>query len=474
MSTRKRTISLLAGPVLLVLCVFLLPKTVFPSFQSRAAIGTVAFMAFWWVTGPVDYAITGFLPIVLNALLQMTDMSKVIANYADETIILLLGASILTVSWELTGLDRRIAAALLSLIGDNLRHQILFWYLFAAVLSSVLPNAVVVATITPIAVSMLKYVGEGDIGKSEKGSKLLLTLVYAAGVGGLATPLGGAMNLVTVEYLQKVSGREYMYTAWVLHFLPIVVVIVVTNILYLLWGVSREDTLGGSREYFLENYKNMGKMTTEQKWSLMLFLIASGLSFTRQLYKDILPGLKPAYVFMTCAVVSFLVRKPDGKRLLTWKAVQTKVIWEMIYIFAGGLAVGTLINESGAAQDIGNAISEQGLKGGLLTIFVIVAFTLLLSDVTSNTATAAVSMPIIVSITKGAGLDPIPYIYIATIGVNLSFMLPTSIRAIPVGYGLSPGYMLKAGWKITVLMILMVTGLSFLLLRIWPYFRTVG
>ena len=146
----------------------------------------------------------------------------------------------------------------------------------------------------------------------------------------------------------------------------------------------------------------------------------------------------------------------------------------MIYIFARGLAVGTLINESGAAQDIGDAISKQGLKGGLLTIFVIVAFTLLLSDVTSNTATAAVSLPIIVSITKGAGLDPVPYIYIATIGVNLSFMLPTSIRAIPVGYGLSPGYLLRSGWKITIIMILLMTGASYLLLNIWPYFRILG
>ena len=458
----------------MVLCILFLPRAIFPGFQSRAAIGTVAFMAFWWVTGPVDYAITGFLPIVLNALLQITDMSKVIANYADETIMLLLGASILTVSWELTGLDRRIAAALLSLIGDNLRHQIIFWYLFAAAMSSVLPNAVVVATITPIAVSMLKYVGEGDIGKSEKGSKLLLTLVYAAGVGGLATPLGGAMNLVTVDYLQKVSGKEYMYTSWVLHFLPIVAVIIVSNLLFLLWGVGKKDSLGGSREYFLANYRKMGKMTSEQKWSLALFMMASGLSFTRQFYKSYLPGMKPAYVFMTCAVVSFLLRKPDGKRLLTWKTVQTKVIWEMIYIFAGGLAVGTLMNESGAAKDIGDAISKQGLKGGLLTIFVIVAFTLLLSDVTSNTATAAVSLPIIVSITKGAGLDPVPYIYIATIGVNLSFMLPTSIRAIPVGYGLSPGYLLRSGWKITIIMILLMTGVSYLLLNAWPYFRTLG
>lgn len=474
MSTAKKISLIIAGPVLLILCILLLPQAVFPAFGSRAAIGTVVFMAFWWVTAPVDYAITGFLPIVLNALLQMADMSKVIANYASETIILLLGASILTVSWELTGLDKRIAAMLLSLIGDNLRNQIIFWYLFAAVLSAFLPNAVVAATITPIAVAMLGYVGEGDIGNSRKGSKLLLTVVYAAGVGGLATPLGGAMNLVTVDYLQQVCGKEYLYTSWVLHFLPVVIVIVVSNILFLLFDVKKEDSLGGSRRYFLDNYKSMGKMTPEQKWSMGLFLAATILSFTRQFYQKQLPGLKPAYAFLTCAVLSFLVRRSDGKRLMLWKKVQTKLIWEMIYIFAGGLAVGTLMNESGAAQDIGNIIAGSGMNGGFLTVLVIVTFTLLLSDITSNTATAAVSMPIIISITEGAGLDPVPYIYIATIGVNLSYMLPTSIRAIPVGYGLKPGYMLKNGWKLTVITIGLMSVLSYLLLKFWPYFSTLG
>lgn len=474
MSTAKKISLIIAGPVLLILCILLLPQAVFPAFGSRAAIGTVVFMAFWWVTAPVDYAITGFLPIVLNALLQMADMSKVISNYASETIILLLGASVLTVSWELTGLDKRIAAMLLSLIGDNLRNQIIFWYLFAAVLSAFLPNAVVAATITPIAVAMLGYVGEGDIGNSRKGSKLLLTVVYAAGVGGLATPLGGAMNLVTVDYLQQVSGKEYLYTSWVLHFLPVVIVIVVSNILFLLFDVKKEDSLGGSRRYFLDNYKSMGKMTPEQKWSMGLFLAATILSFTRQFYQKQLPGLKPAYAFLTCAVLSFLVRRSDGKRLMLWKKVQTKLIWEMIYIFAGGLAVGTLMNESGAAQDIGNIIAGSGMNGGFLTVLVIVTFTLLLSDITSNTATAAVSMPIIISITEGAGLDPVPYIYIATIGVNLSYMLPTSIRAIPVGYGLKPGYMLKNGWKLTVITIGLMSVLSYLLLKFWPYFSTLG
>ena len=155
----------------------------------------------------------------------MCDMSAVISNYASETILLLLGASILTVSWEETGLDKRIAASLLGLIGDNLRIQLIFWFMLSTLLSAILPNAVVCATITPIAVSMLKYIGEGDIANSRIGSKLLLYIAYGAGLGGLTSPLGGAMNLVTVDYLQQLTGKEYMYASWVVRFLPIMIVL---------------------------------------------------------------------------------------------------------------------------------------------------------------------------------------------------------------------------------------------------------
>lgn len=95
----------------------------------------------------------------------------------------------------------------------NFRKQLVFWFVLAMVLSAFLPNAVVCATITPIAVAMLNYVGEGDIKNSKMGSKLLLYIAYAVGVGGLASPLGGGMNLVVVDYLQQVTGVEYMYTS---------------------------------------------------------------------------------------------------------------------------------------------------------------------------------------------------------------------------------------------------------------------
>lgn len=470
MSNKKRNIYLVMGPVLFLACAFLIPSSLFETFASRAAIGTVAWMAFWWITAPVDYAVTGFLPIAVNAIFQMTDMSAVISNYASETILLLLGASIITVSWEESGLDKRIAARFLGFIGENLRSQIIFWFVLSAALSSVLPNAVVCATMTPIAVAMLTYIGEGDIANSRIGSKLLLTIAYAAGLGGIASPLGGAMNLVTVDYIQQLTGEEYIYMHWVIRFLPIVIVLMIVNILFMIRDVKKDETLGGSKEYFIEQYKSMPPMSFEEKASFAMFTVATVLSFTRSLYQDLLPGLKPAYVFIVCAIITFIIANKSGERLIVWKSAQTKIIWEMLYIFAGGLAAGTLISNTGAAQSIGDAVAKMGLTGGLLTVFVIITVTLLMSDVTSNTATAAVAIPIVISIVQGIGLNPIPYIYIASIGVNLSYMLPTSIRAIPVGYGLKPKYMLSEGWKMSIIVIISMTAVAYVLLKFWPAF----
>lgn len=472
-SGKSRAICLIIGPALFFLCMFMLPDSIFTTMEARGAIGTIAWMAFWWITGPIDFAITGFLPIVTNALFQMSDMSLVIANYADEIILLLLGASLITASWEETGLDKRIAAMFLSLIGNNMRSQVVFWFLLTTILSAVLPNAVVCATITPVAVSMLKYVGINDIGESKNGSLVLLTIAYGAGIGGLASPLGGAMNLVAVEYLQQVTGQEYMYASWVIRFLPIVIILVLSNVVYLMLCCNKKDSLGGSKEYFISQYKQMPKMTKEEAWALGLFLVATVMSFSRQLYQDILPGLKPAYVFIICAVLCFVVQKQDGTRLLTWKFAQVRVVWDLLYIFAGGLAAGTLINESGAAEGIGRVMSNAGLNGGFMTILVIIAVTLLMSDITSNTATAAVALPIIISIVQGIGLNPVPYIYVAAIGVNISYMLPTSIRAIPVGYGLRPKYMLKCGVPLTVIVILLMSAVGYLMVNYWPAFSTI-
>lgn len=471
--TFRCRLCIILGPVLFILCWLVLPRSVFATAASRQAIGTVAWMSFWWITAPVDYAVTAFLPIAVNALFEITDMSTVISNYASETILLLLGASILIVSWEETGLDKRIAAKFLGIIGSSYRGQLVFWFMVSMVLSAFLPNAVVCATMTPLAIAMLKYIGEDNIAESQKGSKLLLYIAYATGIGGLASPLGGAMNLVTVSYLQELTGEEYMYASWVVRFLPIMIVLTIILLIFMLRDVKKGEMLGQAKEYFIEQYKKMPKISKEEICSLVIFIIAVILSFTRQFYQDILPGLKPAYTFIVCAIISFLITNKNHGRIMIWKQVQTKIVWELIYIFAGGLALGTLMSGSGAVDDIGAAVSREGVSTGIITVFVIVTLTLILSDVTSNTATAAVAIPIVISIIQGIDVNPIPYVYIASIGVNLSFMLPTSIRAIPVGYGVEPKYMFKEGWKISIVIIIAMTLLSYIMLKYWGAFSTV-
>ena len=474
MKDKKQLINLLIGPFLLYICCQFLPSSIFGSIAEKASIGTVLWMAYWWVSGPVDYAVTAFLPIGVNAIIKMMDMNVLVSNYSSEIIMLLLGASIITVAWEETGLDRRVSAKFLSLIGCSLRNQIIFWFMLCTILSSILPNTVVCATVTPIAVSMLRYVGEKDVSQSKKASKILLAIAYAAGIGGLASPLGGSMNLVTVKYLEEISNVEYMYIDWFIRFLPIMIVLVISNIIFILRDVKKDEVIGGTKAFFIEEYKKLPKMDKGEKLSFIIFAICTILAFTRQFYQVYLPELKPAYIFIIGALLTFVVTNNNGERIMSWSRTQKKIVWDLIYIIGGGLAAGSLINLSGAAESIGNAVALLNVDGGFITIFFILSLSLIMSDFTSNTATAAIAIPIVISVMTGLNKNPIPYIYVATIGVNLSYMFPTSIRAIPVGYGLSPKYMFKEGWKMTILVVIILTICSYLLILYWPEFSTIS
>ncbi len=470
MKTKNKLIHLLVGPVLFFASIFFLPASVFLSLQARAAVGSLLWMAYSWITGPVDYAVTALLPIGINAVVQIAPMEGIISQYASETILLLLGASILTASWEKTGLDKRISTIFLRWVGISLTTQVIFWFLLSAALSALLPNAVVAATLVPIAVSMLKHAGQEDVKNSPSASLILLTIVWGAGLGGLATPLGGAMNLVVVQYLEKVTGQEFMYVDWVVRFAPIMLVLVVSNLAFLMLIKPKDSDLPGSKEYFKELQKKLGKMSAEEVISLALFALASLLAFSRQLYAEWLPGLKPAYVFIICGILSFVPGVVKGQPMLNWSEAQRKVEWGLIYMFAGGLAIGELITGSGVDAILGSLLQNSGVSGTFPLVLIIIALTLILSDISSNTATAAITLPIVVSLTTALNLNPIPYIYAATVGINISYSLPTSIRAIPVGYGLEPKYMFKRGVVLSFFVILIMSIMCWLLVEYWPAF----
>ena len=466
-TSKSKLVTLLAGPL-----VFLLMLIPFGGLATsvRVALGTVVWMAVWWVGMPVSPAITAFLPVAVNAVFCLTDMSGVISSYSAELVFLLAGADTITLAWERTGVDKRVASKVLSLVGTNVKQQIAVWFLSATVLSAFLPNTVVAAILCSIAMSMLKYVDEGDVKKSKVAPIILVAIVWGANNGGLMTPLGGAMNLVTVSYLEELTGMEFIYTDWVVQLAPFSIAITVITLGVLLGNNCGQKTLAGSKEYFRQMHAAMPPISRAEVLSLLAFVIATALTFTRELYADLLPELKPGYIFLIFGLLTFFLRGEDKKPVLTWDHVEKNLMWGLFFLFAGGTALGNIVNGSGAAQVFADLIATFEIKNEFVLILIIVTFNVVLSDVINNTACAAVTIPIVIGIAQGLDLPVIPYVWIATASYNISYTLPTSFRAIPIGYGLEPKYLFKRGILNSVLIILAISIIGWLCVKYWPAF----
>ncbi len=465
----KDRIKLLLGPILFFGSVFLIPSSLL-AYPIRGALGTFMWMSLWWALTPVNIAVTAFLPIVINAVFGFIPMGDILPQYAAELVILLMGSSMITATWEATGLNDRVALSALSIIGPSLKQQIAVWFIVSTVMSIFLPNVVVAAALTPIAVSMLQYVGKDDVSKSTAAANILVAIAWGAGLGGFGSPIGGGMNLVAIGYIEELTGTEFMYMDWVFKMMPMLIVISGVTILYMLSLKSEITSLPGTREYFREEFKKMGSMSREEKISAILFVVPILLAFGRPLYSHLLPAFKPPFAFMTFGILSFMMPgKMDGK-LITWKYAQSKMTWGLFYMLAGGFALGTFITSSGAADVVSAAITNVNLSGGLGTVALFILLGMFLSNVSSNTAACAISIPIIISITNAIGVNPIPYIYITSVAANCAYVLPTSTRALPVAYGVKTDYLMQKGFVAILINFVIVLALGYLFLNYWPYY----
>ncbi|MGM9662172.1 MAG: SLC13 family permease [Oscillospiraceae bacterium] len=463
--------SLLLGPICFLLCTFLLPSSVF-SYEARAAIGTLAWMGVWWVALPVHTGVTGFIPLVVNALFCLAPMETLLVKYANDTIFLLIGADLISISWTVTGLDKRIALKCLYLIGPSLTQQIVVWFLVSTVLSMFLPNMVVCAMLAPIALSMLCYVGEGDLRSGKIAPIILVSIAWGAGIGGMGTPLGGAMNLVAIDYLEELIGQEFMYTAWFIRLMPLMLAVILADLVCLMLLKPKKINLQGSREYFRTMYQELPSISRDEKVSLALFAVVMFLCFARSLYAGYLPELKPAYVFLVFGILTFVIPKESGGYLNTWEHASRELGWGLIFMCGGGMAIGALLSSTGAIDGFAGITQRMNLTGGFGTVLVFSVFTVLLSELSNNTSAAAISIPIVISICEGVGRNPLPYVYTVIAAFNCAYMLPTTIRAIPVGMGLQPKYLLSKGALLTVSSAVVVAAVGYLLMMVWPGFST--
>ena len=292
-------------------------------YPVRGSIGLLVWMSWWWIFEPVNLAVTGFLPLVVLAIFNFLPVARILPSYSEELIFLLLGANILSTVWTRWGLDRRIALVSLIGVGTSTRRQIMVWFAIATVLSAFLPNTVVAAAMIPIVLAMLRFIGIEDIGKSAFGSALLIAIAWGTSVGGFWTPLGGAPNLLTIKLLQqtvidaRVSLHDVGHAAAAAHdrhrrrLVRLHVVCVHAGDR----ARRRHARLLRAGASLARSDDGAGEV------GAVFFLAATTLAFTRQFYASLLPGLNPAFVFLTFAVLCFAIRH-KGEPLLKWDYAQ--------------------------------------------------------------------------------------------------------------------------------------------------------
>ncbi len=469
--TGSKLLSILLGPALF----FLVGVALQGSFgrEPAYAIGAAAWIIAWWITRPVHIAVTALLPVGINAIFQIAPMAPVISQYSSATVILLFGASLICMPWNSTGLGNRLALGSLRAVGTSVKRQIAVWFLVAVTLTTVLPASVVCTLLTPIAVSMLKFLGHEDISTSKFAPSILLAVAWGSCVGGALTPLGGAMNLTAITYLEEFTGQELLYIDWILHMAPFVVVMVAVVLGVMLFFPTGITKIEGTKEYFAEAYAKLGKMSRSEKICASIFVLALVLSLFRPVYQTLLPGLTPTYVFFILGLLMFFIKGDDKKPLIAWPYAEKNMMWSMLFLFAGGLALGQLITQTGAAVKIAEVLTSMSLTGGIFTIFVFVFLTCFVAEVSSQTASAAIVVPIVLSTTTSLGLNPAPFIFITVMAFNTSYVLPLGVRAIPVGHGMDVNVLMKRGIVVAAINTCVITVVGFIFMQVWPYFSSL-
>lgn len=471
MDKKRWLVYLILGPVIYTV-ISLLLKNVFTT-SGAEAIGVLLWMIFWWITRPVDMTVTALLPVVVNALFNIVDMGTVTSQYFSDSIILIFGSCLLTIPWKSTGLDRRVALKILSIVGPTIKSQITAWLLASILFSIVLPNVAVCALLCPIAVAMLHAAGYDDISKCKPAVPILLSIGWGVGLGGAGSPLGGAMNLAAISFMEEYTGHEFMYIDWVIRIAPFFIISTIATLIYMFVICKHTEPINGTKEYFEKSYKELGSIKVEEKVCATLFILSLIGAFARPLFADAFPALSPAYILLILGCASFVINVVDKGPLMTWEVAQEGTMWGMMLLFGGGLALGKMINESGASAAIADVVSEMSLDGGFLTIVVFVVFAVLISEATNSTVSAAVTVPIVLSFTSKLGLNAIPYWFITIMAYNAEFLLPISVRAIPVSYGLDANHLMKKGLSLVLLRMVLVIIIGCLLMEFWPTFSNI-
>ncbi len=373
---------------------------------------------------------------------------------------------------ERWNLHRRIALRIILIFGTHPRRLLLGFMAATWLLSMWISNTATAMMLAPMAVALLAQLGEHTEEEKIKryGIGLLIGIAYAASIGGLATLIGTPPNLSFARILTIVfpDAPDISFARWLVFALPMSVVFLVVA----WWMLGRMHAADVKRvegkDQFRKAYDELGPMGYEERWVAVLFgLLVLGWTL-RSFWTRLLP--EPGYVddgtvAIALALILFLVasREPDAGRILRWRDA-TRVRWGIVLLFGGGFALATGFKESGLSDWLGQALAGVGGVPPILLVLIICGSITFLTELTSNTATTEMILPVLGALAVAIGVNPLLLMIPATLSASCAFMLPvaTPPNAIVFGTGkVTMGELVRSGFRLNLIGIVLIT--------IWTY-----
>jgi len=467
---------LIAGPLCFVLInYFTIPEGL--SAQGLAVLAVTIWVAIWWISEAVQIEVTALIPIILFPLSGALDLSSTCASYGHKFIFLFIGGFILAIAIEKWNLHKRIALSIIKLVGTNLKMIILGFMISTAFLSMWISNTATAVMMLPIGIAIISQFNSQDEKLGEKfGKALMLSIAYAASIGGIATLIGTPPNIILAGVLEETYGIELSFTRWFTFGFPISVVLLTLCWWYLThYAFSFKDNKSTEGIDHLDTqHERLGKIGFEEKLVLAVFILtACAWIFRSILLTELIPNLDDSIIAMIGALILFVLpTKEKGVKLMDWKDA-LKLPWGVLMLFGGGIAIAAGFQDSGLAVWIASKLkSLEGIHLFLL-LFILIAAVNFLTEITSNLATVSVLLPVLAPLALAMGVHPYLLMVGCTVAASCAFMLPvaTPPNAIVFGSGkLKISDMIRAGiWMNIISIFLLSLAVYFVLPQVWEF-----
>ncbi|MCE7080961.1 DASS family sodium-coupled anion symporter [Streptomyces sp. ST2-7A] len=521
---RRMWLGRVLGPVLALAAYHLIPADPDLSTAARTALAVVVLVAVWWMTEALPLAATSLVPIVALPLLGIFPVAEAAAPYANPIVFLFLGGFVIALAMQKWNLHRRIALLTMRAIGTRPK-QLMFGVMAATwFLSMWVSNTATTLMMLPIGTSVLALVtarrtadgdtgeaadtadtgaaADGAVGPARKTARdgattavtptavadrdvrnfsvcMMLGIAYAATIGGLATLIGSPPNLIMSGIMEESHGVSIGFADWMMLGVPLSALFLVIAWLFLTrvaYPTGLSDVMGG-REVIQRELDDLGPMSRGEWTVLSIFASTALLWVFREPLTEwsaltsVLPfmaHLDDTVIAIAAVVALFLIPVDTrrGVQTMDWRTVQSGVPWGVLLLFGGGLALAKAVQETGLAAWIGTKMDGLGTLPVVLLIAAVCLIILMLTELTSNTATASTFLPVLAAVAVGIAVDPLLLAVPAAMAATCSFMLPvgTPPNAIVFGSGhVTMAQMVRAGLWLNLIGVVLITVMTLLL-----------